>query len=63
MAEKITETTERWCCDDEKGDLVKYEEERAVRHYKCKHCGDLWVSEWVNDGAGSRMWDLNREEK
>ena len=46
MAKKITETTERWCC--EPSDLTRLPTLR-----KCQHCGQIHKDVRVTDPAGA----------
>lgn len=56
---KIKVTEERECCDERKGDLIRYKGElpptasRPHVYVFCKHCGQLWVNDLRMDGAGS----------
>jgi hypothetical protein len=54
---KITETIDRECCDERKGDLKAY---RGAMDCApgwdivfCIHCGQVWITERRIDSAGS----------
>ncbi len=53
---KITETIERECCDERKGDLQPYmgaaEFDGKRAFFFCIHCGQVWVEDRRMDAAG-----------
>ncbi len=57
---KITETIERECCDERKGDLKQYRGDpkstTSLARDKmlfCVHCGQIWIEDRRMDAAGS----------